>query len=129
MTQMTAHNVFGYPEPVWARFSAPRHAGRLAMQEGVIHVSARSVAARSQLQLSVQRVGDAIREARFLAYGCPVAIAVGDWLAETLPGQAAADWQRLDAARLTRALEIPADKAHCALMGEDLIQELRRRWA
>lgn len=118
---MNLANVHDYPAPVWARFEAPRYAGQL-VGEGVVAARAGSPAARAVLQLSLRRRAGRVETARFQAYGCPVTIAVGEWLAERL--EAGEPPVALDAARIRSALEIPEDKAHCALMGEDLIRAL-----
>lgn len=116
-------NVFGYPPPVWARFVAPEHAGVLDGDD-VLRVRTGTPAARSQLELSL-RLAPA-RAARFRAYGCPVTIAVGEWLAATLEREGVDELDHLDALAIRHALEIPEDRAHCAFMGEDLIRALRR---
>ncbi len=117
-------NVFEYPAPVWQRFGAPLHAGRLADGEGVFSAQAGSPAARSLLRLQVQVQDRQIAVARFQAYGCPVAIAVGEWLAAALEAQPLAGLQAPSAAEVRTALEIGDDKSHCALMGEDVVKAL-----
>ncbi|HVT35347.1 MAG TPA: iron-sulfur cluster assembly scaffold protein, partial [Nevskiaceae bacterium] len=74
------NNVYGYSAPVWARFENPARAGRLD-GAGVVTVQAGTVAAKSLLQVDLRIDRGKVSEARFLAYGCPVTIAVGDWLA------------------------------------------------
>jgi NifU-like protein involved in Fe-S cluster formation len=117
----SVHNVYGYPDAVWVRFLRPRHAGPL---EGGDVVRARTPAASAVIELSVT-AGPPLR-ARFCAYGCPYTIAVGEWLAETLQRDGLARLDRLDAAAIRHALEIPEERAHCALMGEDLIRALQQ---
>lgn len=123
---MSAHNIHAYSEPVWQRFSAPRHAGGLAAGAGVHEAQAGSVAARSLLRLAVQMQAGAVVQARFKAYGCPSAIAVGEWLAEQLQGRSLESLRLSDFAApvIRAALEIPEDRAHCALMGEDAVRAL-----
>ncbi len=110
-------NVHGYPAPVWARFLAPDCGGRLSGGD-VVQVEAGSPAAHALLRLSVKLADGRVRQARFQAYGCPVAIAVGQWLAERL--QQSRPFVPPTAAEIRAALEIPEDKAHCALLGEDV---------
>ena len=119
------NNVYGYPAAVWVRFSAGTHAGRLQGAE-VVSVQAGTVAGKSLLALDAQVEQGRIADARFLAYGCPVTVAVGDWVAEQLRGAevAALHSPRYQAASIRAALEIPDDRAHCALMGEDLVRHL-----
>lgn len=123
----TPENVFGYSDAVWQRFAAPAHAGSLSSGESKT-VEAGSPTAKALLRISVKIEQGRISEARFMAYGCPVTIAVGEWLAEQLTGQQCADF-RLTAADMRAALEIPDDKTHCVLMGEDVIRRLQEQVA
>ena len=122
-TLSTPENVFGYSDAVWQRFVVPTYAGALS-GAAVKTAEAGSSAVKALLRVSVKIAQDRVTEARFLAYGCPVTIAVGQWLAEQLTGQAFADL-RLKAADIRLALEIADDKTHCALMGEDVIRRLQ----
>ena len=80
-------NVFGYPEPVWKLFVRPRRVGTFnASDTGVVFASAGTPAAKSVLSLAWKTDGGRIVDARFQAYGCPVTIAVGEWLAERSHG-------------------------------------------
>lgn len=118
-------NVFGYSDAVWQRFIAPTHAGVLSGLE-VKTAEAGSPVDKALLRISAKFEQDRVSEARFLAYGCPATIAVGEWLAEQLTGQKIAGL-RLQAADIRVALEIPDDKTHCALMGEDIIRRLQEQ--
>lgn len=114
------NNVFSYAEPLWQRFSKPTHAGGWAETEaGVRTGQAGSRAAKFVLRLQVKG-GDA----RFKAYGCPTAIAVGEWLCERIETEGLESLKDLKAKNIAQALEITEDKAHCALLGEDAIRAL-----
>ena len=119
-------NLFGYPEPVWRGFlDAGSRAGRLPMESDVLTLQAENRASGSTLQLQLRvDAGGRVLEARFQALGCPVGIAVGHWLAREAGGMTLAELRRLGSGRLRAALEIPEDKLHCALMGEDLLRQL-----
>ncbi len=117
-----ADNVFAYPAPVWTRFNAPSHAGILAGAH-VLVVRTGTPASKAVLELHVDP-GPPSR-ARFRGYGCPYTLAVGQWLAETLERSGIAALEGIDAGRIRQALEIPEDRAHCALMGEDLIRAIQ----
>jgi NifU-like protein involved in Fe-S cluster formation len=121
------HNTFDYRPAIWERFRAPRHAGRLAGDK-TISAQAGSPAARSVLRVQLE-LGDGrgVRRAAFQAYGCPTAIAVGEWLSERLEIEPVAAWSAIDAQAIRNALEIPEDKAHCALMGEDVLRALAQQ--
>ncbi|MES0874381.1 iron-sulfur cluster assembly scaffold protein [Sinimarinibacterium thermocellulolyticum] len=116
-------NVFAYPDPVWRRFVAPARSGRLNTADALC-VQARTPAAAAVLELSLRAGPPA--QARFRAFGCPVTIAVGAWLAEVLETEGVAALQRIDAAHILSTLEIPQDRAHCALLGEDVVLALRK---
>ena len=115
-------NVYGYSLPVWQRFVAPAHAGA----GGGMTASTGSQAAKARLAMSVQRQAGRL-QARFRAYGCPVTIAVGQWLAEQIEALPWPELAAIDAALIRQRLEINEDKAHCSFMGEDLLRELLRQ--
>lgn len=117
----TPANVHAYPVPIWRRFAEPAHGGLLHGAD-VFVAEAGSPAARALLRLSVRLQQGRVQAARFQAYGCPVAIAVGEWLAERL--ERSQPFVLPDAAAIRAALEITEDKAHCALMGEDVVRAL-----
>lgn len=116
-------NVFGYSAEVWRRFREPVHAGRLE-GSGVVAAQAGSAAAHAVLRVELRLEAGAVRDARFGAYGCPTTIAVGEWLASRLQGRALAALGAISVAEIRAALEIPDDRAHCALMGEDVVRQL-----
>ena len=118
----TEANPFGYAEPIWERFTHPRHVGEFTPgTPGVVSGEAGSKAARSVLRLELRFEGGRVADARFRAYGCPNSIAVGAWIAGWALGKGAAELAGLRAADLRQALEIPDDRAHCALLGEDAL--------
>jgi NifU-like protein involved in Fe-S cluster formation len=115
-------NAFGYPAPIWRRFREPAHAGVL---EGARCARASTPASRSLIELALKIDGEGrVEEARFQAYGCPTTIAVGEWLAEQAQGRTVEDLRSIDANDIRAALEIPEDRAHCAILGEDLLVQL-----
>lgn len=116
-------NPFGYSAKVWQLFVEAPRGGVLP---GGISAEAASQASRSQLRLQVKMAGSRIDDARFQAYGCPTTIAVGAWLAGWVVGKDLSDLDRIDAKVIREALEIPDDRTHCALVGEDLVKSLLR---
>lgn len=126
-------NPFDYPQPIWSRFEhclgeAVERAGRFAAgTPGVAEGRAGTPAARSVLELQLRFDGERVADARFRAYGCPSSIAVGAWIADWSIGRSASELAGLNARRLREVLEIPEDRAHCALMGEDAIKALLAR--
>lgn len=123
-------NVFGYSDAVWNRFGKPAHAGHFKADEaGVVSARAGTAAARSLLELSLKLDAGRVAQARFRAYGCPSAIAVGEWLAEQVSGKTvetlrANAWT---ATAIRDALDLSEDRAHCALMGEDVLSALLKQ--
>lgn len=118
-------NPQGYSAPVWRLFNETPLAGDFAAgTPGVVFAEARTPAAHSVLRLALRREDDRIVDARFRAYGCPATIAVGAWIAQWSVGRSLSGLTDLRAADLLRALEIPQDRAHCALLGEDVLKAL-----
>jgi NifU-like protein involved in Fe-S cluster formation len=116
-------NPFGYPDEVWRLFTEAPRAGLLE-GPGTRIGSAATPANRSRLQLSARLAGTRIEDARFQAYGCPTAIAVGAWLAERAIGRSLDELAAIGVAEIRQALEIPEERLHCALLGEDAIKSL-----
>jgi NifU-like protein involved in Fe-S cluster formation len=114
---MSLENVFAYPDPVWRRFAAPRWVGRAANETAIVTMAGRSEETR--LSLSARVEGARIVELRWRALGCPFLIAAAEHLAERVNGapvQALAEVRSHD---WISALEMPIEKAHCALLLED----------
>jgi NifU-like protein involved in Fe-S cluster formation len=121
----TADNPFDYAEPIWRLFTTAPRAGVFAPTEaGVRSGRAGTPAANSVLELQLKFEGERVADARFRAYGCPASIAVGAWIAEWSIGRTPPELGRFSAAEVRQALEIPDEKAHCALMGEDALKAL-----
>ena len=93
----------------WSRFASPADSAEFCA---------------SWLALHLRMQEGQVAEARFTAFGCPVGIAVGHWLAAQAVGKTIAELRVLSAAELRCALEIPDDKLHCALMGEDALKSI-----
>ena len=117
-------NPFGYSDAVWRLFRETPRAGELG--GGALEGSATTPASRGRLRLQVRLDGARVADARFQAYGCPTTIAVGAWLAERAVGRPLEELAAIRAGDIRQALEIPEDRLHCALMGEDAIKSLRR---
>lgn len=111
-------NAYGYPESVWCRFEKPIHAGELV--DVGCNLQSFTVSDTSSRPVIVIQWDGAV--ARFRAHGCPVTIALGEWLCEQLEGRGLADWREIRASEIRQALEIPDDKAHIALIGEDVVK-------
>ena len=117
-------NPYGYPPEVWRLFRETPRAGTLDGTAATGTATTRAGSGRLRLQVRIE--GARVADARFQAYGCPTTIAVGAWLAERAVGRPLAELSGLKAADIRQALEIPEDKLHCALMGEDTLKSLFR---
>ena len=126
----TAENPFGYGELVWRLFRETPHAGEFAPgTPGLVTGEAGSRAARALLRLELCFGDDGVvAAARFRAYGCPTSIAVGAWIADWSVGKNLLQLSGLRAADLRQALEIPYDRSHCTLMGEDALRAALDRY-
>ena len=122
-------NPFGYAPEIWRLFRSAPNAGSFPGDlPGVVTAEAGTPAARSVLKLSLRFEGDCVVDARFRAYGCPASIAVGAYIAGWSKGRNPAELGTLKAADLREALEIPEDRAHCALLGEDALRAVLSRY-
>lgn len=121
----TLPNPHGYPAPIWQLFNETPLSGDFAAgTPAVLVAETRTPASRSVLRLALRREGNRVADARFRAYGCPATIAVGAWIAQWSVGRSLSELAALRAADLRQALEIPEDRAHCALLGEDALKAL-----
>ncbi len=123
-TAPASDNAYEYPAAIWAQFlDATRNSGVFAAGTANVQtVRVENRASASWLALQLRIEAGRVAEARFTAFGCPVGIAVGHWLAAWAVGRTPAELRTLKTAELRRQLEIPDDKLHCALMGEDALQ-------
>jgi NifU-like protein involved in Fe-S cluster formation len=123
MAPYSLANPFEYGSKIWDLFNEAPRAGRFAAgTPGVVSGQAGTPAARSVLRIELQFAGGRVVDARFGAYGCPTSIAVGAWITGEAIGRTAAELRSIDAALLRATLEIPDDRAHCALLGEDALR-------
>jgi NifU-like protein involved in Fe-S cluster formation len=116
-------NPFAYGATIWELFRQAPRAGRFPVgSPGVVRGQAGTPAARSVLRIELQFDAERVTDARFGAYGCPTSIAVGAWIAAEAIGKTASELRTLTAGKLRAVLEIPDERAHCALMGEDALR-------
>ncbi len=121
-------NPQNYPAPVWRLFNETPLVGDFPPDVPDVWVAeVRTPAARAVLRLALRCEGSKIADARFRAYGCPVCIAVGAWIAQWSVGRTLSELAALQAVDLQLALEIPEDRIHCALLGEDVLKTLLAR--
>jgi NifU-like protein involved in Fe-S cluster formation len=116
-------NPFGYSGEVWRLFNETPRAGAWTEAEALT-ASAATPANRHVLRLQVRMQDTRIGDARFQAYGCPTTIAVGAWLAGWVIGKPLEQLSSVTAAMIRSSLEIPEERIHCALLGEDVLKSL-----
>lgn len=111
-----------YGPEVMQRYRHPQHVGSLdvdAPHVGTAIVGSPAVGQVLKLQVRVQE--GRIDQACFRAYGCGALIAVGAWLCERLAGQTLDQAKALDSQDIMGALQLPAEKLHCALLALDAV--------
>ena len=120
-----------YSAAVRAHLREPSGVGRLARPDGV--GEAGSARCGDQVRLEISSEGGRLTAARFLAYGCPAAIAAAAELAGRLPGLAVLEAARLGTSEVRRALDLPAAKDSCCGVAVDALhvalEDLVRRGA
>jgi NifU-like protein involved in Fe-S cluster formation len=117
-----------YSPVVVDHFRAPRNAGHLQADGGVITGVAGSVAQGTMFVLSARVTADRIEAARFEAYGCPHCIAAGSWLTERLVGLTEAELRRWNWRAADDALKFPPEKRGRLLILEDAVKALSEAW-
>jgi NifU-like protein involved in Fe-S cluster formation len=105
-----------YSAAVLQRLREPRGAGLWpdgtpAVRTGEAGAEERGILIRLQLRGPADQPA---QEARFQAFGCPLAIACASWLTEWTPGQPPAACAALRAEALCEALGIPPGEASAA---------------
>lgn len=109
------------PKTVEALFAAPRHAGTPAHGR-FRYARAGSVASGRLLEFWLAVEDERVVGARFAAFGCPAAIACGEWVCRWLEGRRLAEAQALTGLALAQELGLPAEKRAVALTVEDALR-------
>ena len=114
-----------YSASVRERFVYLEGFGRLSAPDHRLRVADRARSAWIEIDVGAAGEGQG-RTALARAQGCPTTLAVASLLAcvlSKLEPEANDSW---NAARIQRELEIPPQRLHCALMGEDLLRAWRQ---
>lgn len=109
----------GYPEPVWRRFAAPRHAAKLA--QATATGNAQSPGGELVLELDVRVAAQTVVEAAFRAYGCPATVAAADWLCERIANEDVAAAGAVEPQAIEAALELAPAQRVCCLVAVDAL--------
>jgi NifU-like protein involved in Fe-S cluster formation len=104
----------------WTRryFEAPANAGVLS-GSGVFRGAAGDAEQGAWVQFDLQVAAGTVREARFLAFGCPHTIAVAAFVAEQALGAPLAAVMPLGIAALSERFGVPTEKRGRLLIIED----------
>jgi len=105
-----------YNETIISHFRNPRHVGDMENPDGTATVGDPSCGDFIQIFLKFNH--ETIADLRYLVYGCPAAIATTSILSELAVGKTLDDALLLtDDDVIEAAGGIPANKAHCSLLG------------
>ena len=113
-------DALNYSEEVWRRFENPQNAGRLhGAGPELLRGTAGNAALGTRVQFNARLRNGRIEDARFLAYGCPCAIAAASWVAEHAVGRAPEDTAWLDPHELATLLKVPDYKLGVLFVVQD----------
>ena len=111
-----------YSATVLDHFQNPRNLGEIDLPDAVADVENPACGDRARLSLRI--VDGRITEARFLAEGCPAAIAAASMTTVLLTGATLAEARALRDVDVAAALDgLPPNKVHCSVLAEDVIRE------
>ena len=110
-----------YSQLVLQHFKQPQHVGTLDTNDPLV-AKASVAAVNHVLQLHLLIKAERIVTAKFKAYGSPYAIAAMSLLTTQLQGISLSKLTALSHEYFIQTLEIPATKAYCAILAEDVLQ-------
>ena len=109
-----------YSETLRDHLARPRNAGELEDADATAEQS--NPVCGDRLRLSLRLLGGRVKEARFLAYGCPPTLACGSALAEMLEGLTPEEAARLTRDKIAEAVGgLPARKTHAAALAVETL--------
>ena len=113
-----------YSATVLDHFQNPRNLGEIEGADAVAEVENPACGDRARLSLRI--ANSRITEARFLAEGCPAAIAAASMTTVLLTGATLAQARALRDTDVAAALDgLPPNKIHCSVLAEDVIRAAR----
>lgn len=114
-----------YSLPILKRFTELPGFGRLEKPDRLLRVEDRARSAWMELDVCVPADGEG-GSAQVRALGCPTTLAVASLVREIVSGVGETARDEWNATRIQQVLEIPTQRLHCALMGEDLLLAWRQ---
>ncbi|RLT52013.1 MAG: iron-sulfur cluster assembly scaffold protein [Chloroflexi bacterium] len=110
-----------YSEIVLDHFQNPRNLGEIENADAVAEVE--NPVCGDRARLSIRLSDGRIAEARFLAEGCPAAIAAASMTTVLLTGMTVGEALALRDTDVAQALGgLPPNKVHCSVLAEEVIQ-------
>lgn len=110
-----------YSEAFRDHLADPRNAGVIEDADADVELS--NPVCGDRLRLTLRVHAGRVREARFLAYGCPPTIACGSALTELIKGKTLEEAARLTREDLKNVLGgLPARKGHAAALAVETLQ-------
>ena len=72
---------------------------------------------------------DTIQEARFSTYGCPAAVACGQWITNEVEGKSITETRNItEAALLVGTGPMPLGREHCPALAISALQDALNKW-
>ena len=113
-------DALNYSDEVWRRFENPHNAGQLhGAGPELLRGIAGDAAQGTRVQFHARLRDGRIEDARFLAYGCPCAIAAASWVAENAVGHRPEDPAWVKPLELAELLGVPDYKLGVLFVVED----------
>lgn len=113
---------------VQQHFHEPKYVGELAKAANVLRVDVDSPSTGRHVIFSIAVDNDIISDVRFRVRGCPYTIATFSWVADWCTGKQMSLLAKLSREMIVQALQLPANKVHCAAMAEDMLRQLLQQW-
>lgn len=113
-----------YPDKLVERYRDPRYVGSLPKDDPHVGTGMAGSPERgdmTRIQIRVDPARGLVGDARFKAFGCGAAIACASLAAEWVHGRSLDEALAIRAVELGRALDLPADKRHCATLALEAV--------
>ena len=116
-----------YHEKVNDHFKNPRNTGVMDEKEadvGTGIVGAPACGDTLQFQIRVDKDTNKIKEVKFLAYGCPAALASSSLATTLIEGKTIDEALQVSNTTIANELNLPPVKLHCSMLAQDAIRPL-----
>lgn len=111
-----------YSDKVFDAFLNPKHIGRLDEYDVKSFVG--SIECGDALELTLKIEKQVIKDAKFLVYGCPAAIATSDIMVDLILNKNINEVMKIKNTHIVEQLKgLPDIKVHCSVMAEEVLQK------